>query len=69
MALKAKGEKHGPGQALSSNSVVWKKERLGGIFNDTGTYQEKQKFQNNLIKGPTNTGKTFVLKTSKWEAF
>ena len=69
MALKAKGEKHGPGQSIELKFCRLEKGKVGRHFNDTGTYQEKQKFQNNLIKGPTNTGKTFLLETSKWEAF
>lgn len=69
MALKAKGEKHGPGQSTELKFCRLEKGKVGRHFKDTGTYQEKQKFQNNLIKGPTNSGKTFLLKTSKWEAF
>ena len=62
MALKAKGEKHGPGQALSSNSVVWKKERLGGILTTLEHIKRSKNFKTILSRDPPTVEKHFYLK-------
>ena len=49
-------------KALSSNSVVWKKERLGGILTTLEHIRRSKNFKTILSRDPPTLGKHLYLK-------